>query len=119
ARFWNTPVITAGATAIDFYLYKNTTYSTLTRVGPANLQGCMEFIEAILAHHQWRRFKALYNSVGQDDNLFAFSHLLTEYLHYHMSYVYPKISMDIYKLDSRLSDDIGDVLKKEVSTGFS
>ncbi|CAG5114463.1 unnamed protein product [Candidula unifasciata] len=40
ARYWNTPLITAGATAFDYYWLKNTTYSTLTRIGPANLQGC-------------------------------------------------------------------------------
>jgi len=51
-RYWNIPMVTAGAMASDFGTFKKETYPLLTRVGPS-FNSLSEFIISTL---QWFRF---------------------------------------------------------------
>ncbi|KAK0055759.1 hypothetical protein Bpfe_014825, partial [Biomphalaria pfeifferi] len=41
AKFWNTPLVTVGGTALDFIFLKTTTYPTTTRVGVISINGAL------------------------------------------------------------------------------
>ncbi|GFO28668.1 Atrial natriuretic peptide clearance receptor [Plakobranchus ocellatus] len=120
AIYWDIPVITAGATAYDFHWGKAKTYRTLTRVGPANIQGLVEFLEDVFLESQWKRLKVIYDSTGQDKILYGFCHLLVEYMHIYLLSAESNITMDHQRLDIQDSPpDIDQVMRKEIGTDHS
>ena len=78
-KFWNLPMVTAGAMAADFG-HKNTYYHLLTRVG-TTLNSLTEGVLTMVFHLGWRRVKLLYNPLGYGDITDRYCHLATEALH--------------------------------------
>ncbi|XP_046368236.2 atrial natriuretic peptide receptor 1-like isoform X3 [Haliotis rufescens] len=117
ARFWNLPVISGGAMARDFSLYKDGTYSHLTRVGPVNFESLSVFFDRVLSHFGWNRLKLLYQSNGQDKYVTGFCHLATEALHYGLEDLNPNMDQDYFRLDG--AKDLDEIIKHEVGLSYS
>ncbi|KAK6184970.1 hypothetical protein SNE40_007307 [Patella caerulea] len=116
-QFWNLPMISGGAMARDFFVYKDTTYGMLTRVGPVNFETLSLMFGKILNHYKWNRLKLLYESSGQDYIVTGFCHLLTEALHYDLLTVHPKIEQDYFRLDEGVDMDY--ILAREIGHHYS
>lgn len=83
ARFWNLPVITAGAMARGFTIshdHRRKVYSVLTRVGN-NFNSLAAFTVRLLRTYGWTRVKLVYEPKGQDDIVEDCCHLATSGIH--------------------------------------
>lgn len=80
AVFWQVPVISVGALALDFFKRRRQVYPLLVRVGPANLRCLAESLVDIMAHFRWTKVKLLYQREGYSDVVPPFCHLASEYL---------------------------------------
>ncbi|XP_041355357.1 atrial natriuretic peptide receptor 3-like [Gigantopelta aegis] len=117
SRFWNLPVVSGGAMAREFALFKNTTYSHLTRVGPVNFHSLSKLIELIFIHFKWKRLKLLYEGTGQDKYVTGFCHLATEAVHYNLLDKGAPIQQDYFRLDG--IKDYAEMLSKEVAQDYA
>ena len=89
-KYWNTPMITAGALAGDFGIAKNNMFSTLTRLG-SNFNTLVRFFITVLEHYEWRRLNVIYHPFGQTDISRKFCHILANDIHYGFRYVYARV----------------------------
>ncbi|XP_059171420.1 atrial natriuretic peptide receptor 3-like, partial [Physella acuta] len=120
AKYWQIPVMTAGAWAFDYTHFKKDTFTTLIRVGATNAQASVEMLDAIARKNNWTRIRTLYHSSGQDNYMPGFCHLWMEYFHYYLKLSNRNIVMEHYKLDSSHSmPNLGHTLKREVGTDYA
>lgn len=80
-RYWNIPMITAGALAGDFGLAKHSVFSTLTRLG-SNFNTLVRFFITVLEHYKWQKLNVIYDPFGQTDISSKFCHILANDIHY-------------------------------------
>ena len=109
-RFWNTPIVTAGAMAADFATMKKSMYPMMTRVGP-NFNSLTENILATFEHFGWAKVKLMYNPSGLDNVVHKFCHLAADALHRAMI-ARSDIHQDYFKLytstyDGMLEAELG------------
>ncbi|XP_013400522.1 atrial natriuretic peptide receptor 1-like [Lingula anatina] len=81
AKFWDTPVISAGAFAMEFKQKRTGMYPTLTRVGD-NVHSLTYFIHRLIRQFGWRNFRLIYEKEGQDNIITSFCHVVSEGLIY-------------------------------------
>ncbi|XP_048251029.1 atrial natriuretic peptide receptor 1-like isoform X2 [Haliotis rufescens] len=117
-RYWNIPMVTAGAMARDFALSKLFQFPLMTRVGP-NFNSLVSFIISILQKFDWSRVKLVYDPLGQAHVVDKFCHIATDGVHYglRMQKVIKDFKQEYFKFDS-----IKDILNKmavEVGNEFS
>jgi atrial natriuretic peptide clearance receptor len=79
-RFWDLPMVTAGAMAGDFGILKTKMYSLLTRVG-ANFDSLARFTVELLEYYQWNKVKLIYQANGMEHIFEKFCHLTADGLH--------------------------------------
>ena len=116
-RFWNIPVITAGAMARDFSLKRMSTYPTLTRVGPVNFDSLFMFFLRLFQRYQWGRFMVIYDKFGHSDIVPIMCHLTIEALHYNFLEKAQNYQQRVYKFVA--NKDINRMLKEEVSYSYA
>ena len=63
-RYWNLPMVTAGAMAGDFGRWKTQMYPLLTRVGP-DFNSLASFVMVMLKFYKWNKLKIIYDQYGQ------------------------------------------------------
>lgn len=118
-RYWNIPLLTAGAMAGDFGRHKADTFPLLTRVN-AHLNSLANFIITAMGHFSWRRVKIIYDPDAQHEVIERFCHLVADGLHHALLQQQSKndsIKHDYFKfLKLR---DILDALEKEVGNEYS
>lgn len=117
-RYWNIPMVTAGAMARDFALSKLFQFPLMTRVGP-NFNSLVSFIISILQKFNWSRVKLVYDPLGQAHVVDKFCHIATDGVHYglRVQKVIKDFKQEYFKFDS-----IKDILNKmtvEVGNEFS
>ena len=78
--FWDLPIVSVGAIALDFRIRRKTVYPMLTRAGPANTESLVNFIVSIAKHKQWTHLQILYETEGHHQVVPKFCHLSTEVL---------------------------------------
>ena len=111
-RYWNLPMITAGAMAGDFGTAKKSHYPLLTRVGP-DFNSLANFLLNVLHYYGFKRVKLIYNPLGQDDIMERFCHLAADHLHRTMLKPENNITQDYYKflrvanMKMKLTTEIG------------
>ncbi|XP_046544538.1 receptor-type guanylate cyclase gcy-28-like isoform X3 [Haliotis rubra] len=115
--FWNIPVISGGAMARDFSVYRSTQYQLLTRVGPVNSRSLSIFFAKLMSHYKWLKIKLLYSKEGQDYLIKGLCHLAIEALHYDLDALAPNITQDYFRLDSKT--DMEKLLKEEIGLDYS
>ncbi len=115
--FWNIPVISGGAMARDFSVYRSSQYQLLTRVGPVNFRSLSTFFSEVMLQYHWLKIKLLYSKEGQDYLIKGLCHLAIEALHYDLDARTPKISQDYFRLDSKTNID--KLLREEIGLDFS
>uniref|UniRef100_A0A0L8G872 Receptor ligand binding region domain-containing protein n=2 Tax=Octopus bimaculoides TaxID=37653 RepID=A0A0L8G872_OCTBM len=115
-KFWNTPLVSIGATARDFSLYKNKYYPLLTRVGPANLNYLPGIIAHAMDHYKWKILKLLYYEGGFESISKLFCKLVTESLHYEIRNFVENIQTDYYKMDDK---NISETLMNEIGNKYA
>ena len=115
-RYWNLPMLTAGAMAGDFGTSKKDHYPLLTRVGP-DFNSLAKFLLQMLDHYNFRRVKLIYNPFGQTDIVEKFCHLAADSLHRTMMRRGKNLTQDYYKFIN-----VGDMQRKlttEIGNTFS
>uniref|UniRef100_A0A2C9LZN5 Receptor ligand binding region domain-containing protein n=1 Tax=Biomphalaria glabrata TaxID=6526 RepID=A0A2C9LZN5_BIOGL len=73
-KYWNIPILTPGALAVDFGTQKQTWFPLLTRVG-IHMKSLFQPILYTLNLHHWRKVKLLYIQNGFSEVLDRFCHL--------------------------------------------
>ena len=79
-RYWNLPMVTAGAMAGDFGLLKLSTYPLLTRVGP-DFNSLARFVFSVMDYYEWHKVKLVYQPFGQEAVIEKFCHLAADGIH--------------------------------------
>ena len=111
-RYWNLPMLTAGAMAGDFGLMKKDHYPLLTRVGP-DFNSFAKFLLQVLDHYGFRRVKLIYNPFGHNDIMEKFCHLAADSVHRTMLMQEYNLTQDYYKfmhysdMQAKLTTEIG------------
>ena len=80
--FWNIPVVSVGALAVDFLSNRYVSYPLLTRAGPVNLVGLVQAILEAMHAHNWRRVKLLYDRDARSEVIPPFCHFAIETMIY-------------------------------------
>ncbi|KAI0232574.1 Atrial natriuretic peptide receptor 3, partial [Lamellibrachia satsuma] len=80
--FWNVPMVSVGAMALDFFTRRQSVYPLLTRAGPANLQTLAQSFIRLMDDYVWTKVKVLYERDGRGEIISAFCHLTSEALVY-------------------------------------
>ena len=116
-RFWDLPMVTAGAMAGDFGISKKTMYSLLTRVG-ANFDSLAKFTVDVLAEFQWNKVKLLYQPDGLDHILEKFCHLAVDGLHRGIRILtQDQVKQDYFKF--RSTEEIINSMTEEIGLEYS
>ncbi|XP_033726025.1 atrial natriuretic peptide receptor 3-like [Pecten maximus] len=115
-RFWNIPLISGGAMARDFAIYRKSQYPKLTRVGPVNFNSLSDFFVKLFRHSGWKSLKILYNRKGHANVFEDFCHLCVEAIHYDMIEKAREIKQDYFRLDEKT--DLRKILFNEVGLTF-
>ncbi|XP_041349542.1 atrial natriuretic peptide receptor 3-like [Gigantopelta aegis] len=79
-KFWNLPMITVGAMAVDF-VDKTTEYPMVTRTGPT-INFLAEYLIEILKTFRWNRINLLYDPMRHGHVEESFCHIVAEGIHY-------------------------------------
>lgn len=116
-RFWNIPVISAGAMARDFSVSRMTSYPTLTRVGPVNFDSLFMFFLRLFQLYEWGRFMVIYDKAGHSNIVTSMCHLTIEALHYNFLDKSHTYQQRLYKFVA--NKDINRMLKEEVSYSYA
>jgi hypothetical protein len=100
ALFWNIPVVSTGALALDFVDRRRSVYPMLTRAGPVNLLGLADGLIEALRMWQWRRVTVLYEREAYSNVIPPFCHLTTETIVYRLRRTPSDVvvALDYYKL---------------------
>lgn len=116
--FWNLAMLTVGAFARDFKLYKRTVYKTLTRAGPINFADLGTFITHFLSDNHFRRFQLVYDVNGFNDITPKFCHLLSVALVYDIEdgQHHRNVSLSFYRLTPNVPFD---KVEKDMKEEFS
>ena len=96
--FWNVPMVSVGAMALDFFTRRQAVYPLLTRAGPANLQSLAQSFIRLMDDYAWTKVKVLYERDGRGEIVSAFCHLASEALVYGIPKTH--ISLDYYRLET-------------------
>jgi len=80
--FWNIPVVSVGALAVEFLSNRRVSYPLLTRAGPVNLVGLVNAILEAMRVHSWRRVKLLYDREARSEVIPPFCHFAVETMIY-------------------------------------
>lgn len=118
-RYWNLPMLTAGAMAGDFGVFKLSTFPLLTRVGP-DINSLARFVFSFMDFYHWNKVKLLYQPFGQERVINSFCHLAADGLH---SAILERqqgghhIEQDYFKFMK--NDDILDKLPTELGNTYS
>ncbi|KAJ8311699.1 hypothetical protein KUTeg_011054 [Tegillarca granosa] len=115
-KFWNIPLITAGAMARDFVFSRSSEYPLLTRVGPVNFSSLSMFFVKFFEYSKWKKLKILYEKSGHGDVFEDYCHLMVTAIHYDILDMASWIKQDYFKLDEEY--DLGQILGKEVGLSF-
>ena len=116
-RFWDLPMVTAGAMAGDFGILKMQMYSLLTRVG-ANFDSLAGFTVDVLDHFEWKKVKLIYQADGMNHILEKFCHLAADGLHRGIRILKEgTIEQDYFKF--RTSEDIIANMEDEIGNEYS
>ena len=113
-RFWNLPMVSVGAIALDFYKRRRQIYPLLTRAGPASLLSLADSFLNLFRTHRWHHFKVLYEQDAHSDIIEQFGHLTSVALVYGIPS--EEIKLDYFKLDGA---SLPDVLPKEVGRSYA
>jgi len=100
ALFWNIPVVSTGALALDFHQRRRSVYPLLTRAGPVNLLGLADGLMEAMRTWSWRRVTVLYEREAYSSVIPPFCHLTTEHIVYKLSRAPADVieAHDYYKL---------------------
>ncbi|XP_069101886.1 atrial natriuretic peptide receptor 1-like isoform X4 [Argopecten irradians] len=116
ARFWNIPLISVGAMARDFAIYRKSQYTKLSRVGPVNFDSLSDFFVKLFRHSGWKTLKIIYDRHGHADVIEDFCHLCVEALHYDIIEKAQEIKQDYFRWD--VKSDLHKMLYNEVGLSF-
>ncbi|XP_070191591.1 atrial natriuretic peptide receptor 3-like [Littorina saxatilis] len=114
--YWNIPMVSPGAMALDFIKYHSLTYPLLTKIGPIHFSYLSEFFVKCFKRFGFNKMKILYTKEGQDYLIKGFSHLVVEALHYIFKDITPDLVQDYFKMSEHmpamavqtaLADEIG------------
>ena len=114
-RYWNVPMLSVGAIALDFLQRRKDVYSLLTRAGPANLINLAQSFVTMFHDYKWTGFKVLYEREGHSDILHPFCHLASEALVYGIKKE-ANIKLDYYRL---VGNRWSETIKNEVGNTYS
>ena len=120
--FWDIPVVSVGALAIDFLNKRRASYQLLTRAGPVNLVGLTDAILEAMHVYGWRRVKLLYERETKSDVVPLFCHLASEAVVYMLESKWSKRvdSRDYHKFDPDAANiNFEEVLVNEVGHVFA
>ena len=119
--YWNVPMVSVGAMAMDFWKRRSKVYPLLTRAGPANLLSLASGMRALVRRYGWTKVKILYQRNGQGHIVNAFCHLISEALVYGKSS--PRdhdITVDYYRLPANTTaEQIRKTLRNEVGDRYA
>ena len=113
-KYWNIPLISAGAMARDFDDYRNVEYNLLSRVGPVNFKSLAIMMINVLEKYRWKGFKLIYDSEGQSEYMNAFCVIAAGSLHYEIKARKPNITQDHFNILSTPEEGIPDMLTEEI-----
>ena len=121
--FWNVPMVSVGAMALDFFKRRQSVYPLLTRAGPANLQSLAQSFIRLMDDYKWTKVKVLYEREGRGEIVSAFCHLTSEALVYgipktHITLDYYRLRTDSWKRD-KYSAWLNTTLVEEVGDEYS
>lgn len=120
--FWNLPMVSVGAMAVDFGKRRDEVYPMLTRAGPADLLSLASALRCMARRYDWNKVKILYQRNGQGNIVNAFCHLTSEALVYGRRKDDPDadITVDYYRIEGRTSpDSIEKTLVQEVADRYA
>jgi len=120
--FWNIPVVSVGALALDFLLQRRVSYPLLTRAGPVNLVGLANAILEAMHVYGWRRVTLLYERSAGSNVIPPFCHLASESVYYLLESASSQrvVRRDYYKFDPDATKiNFDDVLVNEVGYEFA
>ena len=126
--FWNLPMLSIGAMALDFRDRKNQVYPLLTRVGSTNLHtlafGLAEIFREVpkRSPHSWHKIKMLYDRKAWSHINPEFCHLATSSIVYSIGDVpNTTIELDYYKLSHGVptEEDIQSILESEIGNEYA
>lgn len=115
-KFWDIPLISAGAMARDFDTYRNVEYNLLSRVGPVNFKSLAMMMMQMLEEFEWRGFKLIYDNEGQSEYMNAFCVLAASSLHYEIKAKHPNMTQDHFNINT--TPDIRSMLIEEVGLKY-
>jgi len=120
--FWDIPVVSVGALALDFLLQRRVSYPLLTRAGPVNLIGMANAILEAMHEYAWRRVTVLYERQARSEVIPPFCHLASEAVYYLLESASPQriVRKDYYKFDPDPAKiNLEEVLVNEVGHEFA
>ena len=107
-KFWNLPMITVGAMAVDF-VDKTSEYPMVTRTGPT-INFLAEYLVEILKTFKWRKINLLYDPMRHGHVEESFCHIAAEGIHYVMTVQKKAENLSLeyfqFKNDSEILDDV-------------
>lgn len=114
-RYWNLPMITAGAMSADFGEQKRRMYHLLTRIGP-NFNSLANFFLQLLGRLQWSKVKIFYDTRGRDDVMERFCYLAADSLHRSIT-LRSNVTFNYFQLEKLNS--LSELLRTEIGRQYS
>lgn len=104
SKFWQVPMVTAGAMHRDFGINKVFRYTYLTRIGH-NIGSLGSFLVSVLTKFDWKKILLAYDPKGHQDIMHQYCHITMDGLHYALKEGYSELNIipDYSKFD-KLSD---------------
>ncbi|KAJ8311702.1 hypothetical protein KUTeg_011057 [Tegillarca granosa] len=117
-RYWNIPMITPGAMARDFAIYKRSMFSLMTRMGP-NLNHFVQLLLVMLKYYNWKKVKIIYDPEGHNNIVEKYCHIAADSIHYGLKKqdVIPDLRQAYFKFD--VIDDITKNMPEQMGNEYA
>ena len=110
-KYWDRPMITAGAMSGDFGLLKTSEYPLLTRIN-GDFNSLARFLIYLFQTYSWKKVKQIYQYEGHNNVIAKFCHLAADTI-YNTILSHGELAQDYFKIN-KYEDVVG---KLEVELG--
>ncbi|KAH9502214.1 hypothetical protein Btru_070416 [Bulinus truncatus] len=104
----------------DFKMFRDTQFTTLTRVG-TNYNALSDFMTAVLRYHSYHNVVMFYDGEGQTEVMYKLCHVVMNALHEQLKESVAHSSYKIYNHPIKYTskEDFNDIFRSRIGTKYA